>query len=563
MGAKIASFPPRRERHKQARYHPLIWSLILGTAFTRTAAFMSLPFLAIYLDSHTGLNPFQIGLVLSMSGLGGAFGGFIGGYLSDLFGRRLVLLCSMITWTMMFFCFLFAQTYLHFMLLNLMHGLCRSFFDPTSQAMMTDLTPETKRMKIFGYRYTALNIGLVLGPLLGAFLFPVAGIKIFFYTGIAFLLYTVILIHQFIRYDKQIQLSQPKEKVRLSDCVNVIRKDTALAYFVSGGILFFSVYSQIESNLPLHLSKDLKNGNTLFPFLLATNAVLVIFLQGFAANWAQKRNILSSLLLGSLLFSAGFSAFAVGGNEIAFVLGIILLTLGEILVFPVSNRFIDQLADERLRGTYYGAFNFSQIGLFLGPVLGGWLLKNTSGEMMWWIMTVLSLHIIWFFAVGYRKYAKRLGIGILQIIQRILNDLHLTPMIKFTLKMIPVASLVLGSAFGFYHYFHEGLSSPRRTEMVEVNISKDASIQDIARELEKKKIIRNESVFLFYYLSYNTLKNGSIQPGIYKISPSMEIKDVMLILSKSDCTDGCQTSSKPNNFHLYPSWLKNINFLWQ
>ncbi|SEN71904.1 MDR family MFS transporter [Lihuaxuella thermophila] len=563
MGAEIASLPPRRERHKQASYHPLIWSLILGTAFTRTAAFMSLPFLAIYLDSQTGLNPFQIGLVLSMSGLGGALGGFIGGYLSDLLGRRLVLLSSMITWTAMFFCFLFAQTYLHFMLLNFMHGLCRSFFDPTSQAMMADLTPETKRMKIFGYRYTSLNIGLVLGPLLGAVLFPVAGIQTFFYTGIAFLAYTVILILQFIRYDKQIQMCQPKGKVRLRDCVSVILKDRALAYFVSGGILFFAVYAQIESNLPLHLSKELESGKTLFPFLLAMNAVLVILLQGFAANWAQKKNILSSLLLGSLLFSAGFSAFAVGGNELSYVLGIILLTLGEILVFPVSNRFIDQLADERLRGTYYGAFNFSQIGLFIGPILGGWLLKITSGEMMWWIMTIISLHIIWFFAVGYRKYAERLGIGILQIIQRIFYDLHLAPVIRFTLKMIPVASLTCGFVFGIYHYIHSGLSSPPRTKMVEVNISKGASIREVARELEQKKIIRNESVFLLYYWGYNTLKNESIQPGVYQISPSMKIKDVLFVLSKSDCSKGCETVSKPNDIHIFPSWLKNTNLFWQ
>ncbi len=560
MGAETVTFPPRRERHKQSSYHPLIWSLILGTAFTRTAAFMSLPFLAIYLNSHTDLNPFQIGLVLSMSGLGGAFGGFVGGYLSDWLGRRSVLLCSLITWTLMFFCFLFAETYLHFMLLNLMHGLCRSFFDPTSQAMMTDLTPETKRMKIFGYRYTALNIGLVLGPLLGAFLYPVVGIKTFYYTGVAFLLYTVILIFQFIRYDKQIQLSQPKGKMRLSDCVNVVKKDTALAYFVAGGILFFSVYSQIESNLPLHLSSELKNGSTLFPFLLSTNAVLVILLQGFATNWAQKKNILTSLLLGSLLFSAGFSAFAVGGNEMSYFLGIVLLTLGEILVFPVSNRFIDQIADERLRGTYYGAFNFSQIGLFLGPVLGGWLLKNTGGETMWWVMTILSLHIIWFFAVGYRKYAKKLGIGILKIIQQILNDLHLTPVIKFSLKLIPLASLTCGLFLAFLHYIHDGLSSPHRTDVVELNIPKNASIRDIARELEEKKIIRNKSVFLFYYLSYSTLKNQSIQPGVYNISPSMKIKDVMLILSNSDCKDGCQSSSKLNNFLLYPFRLENSIF---
>ncbi|MBH8590904.1 endolytic transglycosylase MltG [Paenactinomyces guangxiensis] len=526
----------RKERYRQQHYHPLVWSLLFGTAFTRTAAFMSLPFLAIYLSDHTELNTVEIGLVLGMSGLGGALGGFVGGYLSDLFGRRVIITLSMIVWTSAFFCFIFAQTYLHFILLNLVHGLCRSFFDPTSQALMSDLTAESKRLKIFGYRYTALNIGLVLGPLLGTVLYPLLGIKTFFFTGVAFFIYSLVLVGQFSRYSHQIKAAEPEAKVSVLECVNVLRKDTSLTYCVLGGALFFAIFAQLEASLPLHLSDDLENGATLYPFLLALNALMVILLQGIVSSWAEHKNVLSSLIIGCLLFALGYMAFSLGGNSSSYILGIIVLTIGEMIIFPVSNQFIDNLADERLRGTYYGAYNFSQIGLFLGPVFGGWLLKGMGGTVMWWIMAALSLHMIWFFAIGYRRYAKKNGIGILQIVQQIFTDLHLTRLVKFSIKMIPLISLITGVSLYFYYYLDEGLASPGRKGIVEIQISENASLRQIGSELKKKQIIKDDSLFPIYYWVNRVFYSNSIQPGVYQVSPHMKIDDVMVILSRGTFT---------------------------
>ncbi|OYD09041.1 hypothetical protein CHM34_04520 [Paludifilum halophilum] len=496
---------------------------------------MSLPFLSIYLSQHTDLNPFEIGWVLGMSGLGAAFGGFAGGYLSDLFGRRMILLLAAGTWTGVFFSFFFADTFIQLSLLNLANGMCRSFFEPTSQALMADLTPESKRLKIFGYQYTALNVGMVLGPLLGAYLFQAVGIRTFLFTGIAYAIYFLLLMQKLSRHRVRIQEVKPAERVRFINCIKVIRKDAALGYFVLAETLFFIVYSQIETNLPIHLTDDLGN-SALYPILLTINALVVILLQSVASGWAQHKNILSSLSLGCLLFSTGFSAYAIGGSAPVYISGMVLITLGEILIYPVSSLFIDRLADERLRGTYYGTYNFAQIGLFLGPTLGGWILKTVDGSWMWWMMVFISLHMIWFYAFGYRVYAKKSGFSIVAVIRRVLIDLHLIRLIKFSLKIVPLISLLSLSSFLLFHNADDSLRSPKRTDMVEVRIPEDASLRQIADELEQKGIIRDGKWFPIYAISNKTLKDLVIQPGVYQISPKADLEDVMKIMSRGTFT---------------------------
>ena len=48
--------------------------------------------------------------------------------------------------------------------------LCRSFFEPGTQALMIDFTEDGKKEGCFFVRYTAINITAVIGLLLGVWL---------------------------------------------------------------------------------------------------------------------------------------------------------------------------------------------------------------------------------------------------------------------------------------------------------------------------------------------------------------------------------------------------------
>lgn len=77
------------------------------------------------------------------------------------------MITSVFCWALVFVSFMFADSVLAFFVINALNGLCQSIFEPASRALLSDISKEENRLKMFNLRYTAINIGVVFGPLLG------------------------------------------------------------------------------------------------------------------------------------------------------------------------------------------------------------------------------------------------------------------------------------------------------------------------------------------------------------------------------------------------------------
>ncbi len=385
------------------QFHPIVWILLIGTVLTRGSAFMTLPFLSIYLSRHMDLSPIIIGLTVGMSPLMGTVGGFIGGHLSDRFGRKPIMLTALFTLAFVYYGFTIANGQGWFILLNAINGLCTSFFEPTSQALMADLTDKEKRMKVYSLRYTAINIGASVGPLLGAYLANSSAKLSFAITGSTYLLYGIVLYMLM----KKLVISKEetnKKVVSFIAAFSIIKLDKALRYLIIGSILINIGYVQMDSNLPQVLEGTLENGVAVFSVLLTINAVMVVFLQLPISHLAGRFSLLQAMAAGSVFTAAGLIGFSFINGWVIAILAMILLTIGEILIFPSNSMMMDELAPEHMRGTYFGAGQFRKIGNFLGPIMGGYLLSHFQGQIMFWVIAILSLGSIIFFIAGNKTY---------------------------------------------------------------------------------------------------------------------------------------------------------------
>jgi MFS family permease len=194
--------------------------------------------------------------------------------LSDRYGRNTVLIATLIVWGSVFCGFTLADSIWVFMTLNLLNGLCRSFMAPTNQALLADLTPPEKRMRIFSIHYVALNIGAAVGPLIGAYLAFVSTAIPFLITGFTFIVYAFALMWILRLRAGAASSGKMLEKTKFKEVVKVMRQDLALGYFVIAGILVNIGYAQMDTNLPLLMKKQLGNDN-MFPYLIALNAIMV------------------------------------------------------------------------------------------------------------------------------------------------------------------------------------------------------------------------------------------------------------------------------------------------
>jgi MFS family permease len=386
-------------------FHPIVWTLLIGTVFARGASFMALPFLALYLSNTHGIHPVWIGLTIGLSPLTGTIGGFIGGYFSDRYGRKKVMLWTILVWGLVYFGFSQASHIGVFMALNALNGLCRSFFEPSSQAMMADLTSPQQRKRVFSLRYTAINIGASLGPLLGVYVAQFSTSLPFLLTGLMYLLYGGTL---FIMLNSHsITHVTPVSQLPLMNTLMVTWKDKTLLVFIIGGILINVGYSQIDSNLPQYIQQSFSDGVALFAKLIALNAIVVIILQIPLSLISEKWPVLRVMILGSLFFAIGFASFGFVTTPIGMMIAMAIATIGEIFIFPSTSVFIDQIAPEDRKGTYFGAGQFRSIGNFTGPVVGGWLLQDYGGNFLFTVIACIILCSIFFYYLGYLHIVEK------------------------------------------------------------------------------------------------------------------------------------------------------------
>ena len=390
-------------------YHPIVWTLLLGTVLANVASSMALPFLAVYLSRTTEMSPLLIGITIGVGPLASTFGGFIGGNLSDRFGRKKVMLAALFTWTLVFAGFALSTAVWAFVLLNALNGLCRSFFEPSSQALIADLTPQDRRLKAFGLRYTAINIGATVGPLIGAYLAFLSANLAFFITSFVYLVYAIALSYMMSKIP--FENDAPKgDKVTFRSALKVMRRDVPLRYYLLGGILVNLGYSQVNSTLPQHVELTVADGVALYSVLLSFNAVVCVLLQMPLSHWAQKGTLVRTMVTGVSLFALGYVLFAVAWNWPTYLLAMFVLTLGEILVFPNTSVFIDQLAEGNgMRGTYFGAFTFRSIGHFIGPFAGGYVLQTIGGHWLYGMCAVVVLSSALCFKAGQKRYLEGLS----------------------------------------------------------------------------------------------------------------------------------------------------------
>jgi len=397
-----------RAREFVKGYHPFVWVLIGGTLFARLASSMSVPYIALYLTKKMDIQPFWVGVIVGVGALAGTFGGFAGGNLSDRFGRKKMMLGTLVVWGAVFCGFALVESAWLFLILNLLNGLCRSFFEPSAQAMIADLTPEEKRMRVFSIRYLAIHIGTAIGPGIGAALALLSASLIFWTTGFMYWIYAGLLIVLMMRIQVKETVDGSKPPTGLADAFRVLMRDRILQFAILGGMLAFVGYSQIETNLPLMLSQDLP-GQNLYPVIITLNAVLIIALQMFLIQWAEKRPLIYSMITGAGLMAAGLFCFAAGGHWSVYVCGIFILTVGEILLLPVGGMYIDSLAPQRLRATYYGANMFRQLGLFAGPMLGGWLMERLGGRWAFVLIALITASAMIFYWLGHWAAQKEVS----------------------------------------------------------------------------------------------------------------------------------------------------------
>lgn len=348
---------------------------------------MVIPFLSLYLTEGLDFTLGQVGWVMSSFGLGSMIGTWIGGQLTDRFGNFKVMTGSLL------------GTGLLFILLQFVSGFwmwCLSIFvimcvtDAFRPAMFVALRayskPENRTRSVTLIRL-AINLGFSAGPAMGGWIILTLGYAgLFWVDGITCLLAVVALL----------VVLNPR---RTSQVEEEVVENAASAYsdrlywvFFMGMALFSLAFMQYFSTMPLYYSDVYALNEGQIGLIMGLNGLLIFLFEMPLIKYLEDRtfSIMTYIVWGGVLLALSFLVIVVFHWVGILILGMILMTFGEMLAFPFSNAFAMQRSERGRQGQYMAmysmAFSFASI---FGHNMGLQSVEYLGYSMTWSILLIL------------------------------------------------------------------------------------------------------------------------------------------------------------------------------
>lgn len=172
----------------------------------------------------------------------------------------------------------------------------------------------------------------------------------------------------------------------------ILKNDRTMILFTLGCLLSTLVHGRFTLYLSQYLLVTHTQQQTLdtMAALLACNAITVIVLQYQIGRLLTREHLRHWIAGGTALFIVGLIGFSLADSLVGWCVAMFIFTLGEMIIYPADFLFVDTLAPEELRGSYYGAQNLAALGGAFSPVMCGFLLMHTPAPSMFYALSALA-----------------------------------------------------------------------------------------------------------------------------------------------------------------------------
>lgn len=365
-----------------------VWLLIIGMLVNVTGNSFLWPLNTIYIHEHLGKSLTVAGLVLMANAGAGVFGNLLGGFLFDRIGGYKSILGGISLSVMALICLVFWHGWPHYIVFLTILGFSGGIVFPSMYAMVGSIWPDGGR-KAFNALYLSQNLGVAVGPALAG-LVASANINYIFSANLFF--YTIFFFIAFFGY-KNMEIAPNRHTNVINERKKIRQKAPfyALLIITGGYLLTWVLYSQWSTTISTHA---LSLGVTLrqYSFIWTLNGLLIVLGQPLIKPIIRRleNKIKTQMMVGLVIFIISFIVVAYAGSFKMFIVAMIIVTFGEMFLWPAIPTIANQLAPKGREGFYQGIVNSTAtIGRMIGPFTGGVLVDLYGVKMMVLLLTGL------------------------------------------------------------------------------------------------------------------------------------------------------------------------------
>ncbi|TVZ60336.1 putative MFS family arabinose efflux permease [Flavobacteriaceae bacterium MAR_2010_105] len=364
-----------------------VWWLALITLINR-AGTMVIPFLSLYLKESLHFSMGEVGWIMSAFGLGSVAGSWLGGKLTDKIGYYKVMVYSLLATGALFIGLQFLNTF---------ESICAGIFfvmlvaDSFRPAMFVALNayskPENKVRSLTLIRL-AINLGFSAGPAIGGIIIVGLGYGgLFWVDGITCILASVVLLNV-LHPKKAKELDIVKNEKPVS-----AYSDVSFLIFLVAMMLFGIVFLQYFSTITIYYKDAHTLSELQIGLLLGLNGFLIFIFEMPLIKWLEnsRHTKLGLMFFGAFLTGLSLLVLNFTTWSGVLIIGMLLMTIGEMIAFPFSNAFAVERARKGNQGEYMALYSISfSIAHIFGHNAGLQMSNQLGFENTWYIISAIA-----------------------------------------------------------------------------------------------------------------------------------------------------------------------------
>ena len=347
-----------------------------------------------------GLTDLENGLLFSMFSLCQFISTPVIGRLSDKFGRRPLLIISLVGTVISFLTMAFAPSAIFLFLARALDGLTAGNI-PVATAVISDTTKIEDRAKGFGIIGAAFGFGFIAGPAISALTVGINPSLPFIIAAIITAI-SVVITWIFlpetnkhmgeVAHSKLFDFPKLARAVKDEDVGHTLL--VSLIYSLAFGLLIYA-YQPFAVKILNFTSTQVAINFTIFGIVgfIAQAAII----PQISKKVRDNKMLINALIIGAVGFFCVFTARSI----IFFVCSSILISLSNAFVNPLIQSLLSKETDEKSQGEMLGVnASYQSIGLIFGPLLGGLLATLSiptpflAGSLLCVVSVFLGIHIM-------------------------------------------------------------------------------------------------------------------------------------------------------------------------
>jgi predicted MFS family arabinose efflux permease len=328
----------------------------------------------------------------------------LGGYLSDRFNRKIVILFSLLTWSAVTVWTGLVHTYGEMLTARAFMGISEACFIPAALAMVVEYHPGSTRSLASGILYSGTYAGMALGGL-GGYIAESWGWRAGFHLfGIVGILYAVILV-LFLRNvprrkeETTMEIKETKH-VKFTEVLKNLYSSVnywlIILYSLLLGITLWLIYAWLPTFFREGFHLSLGRAGLSATAYIQVAAFLGILIGGTIADRWSRKNRKARFLVPAIAFLVGGPFLYLMASTKIFVIAIIGIT-----IFGLSKGFHDanympmvaQIVDKRYLATGYGMLTFFSVLAGGAMIYVGGLLRD-AGVSLSFVFMLSALGVI-------------------------------------------------------------------------------------------------------------------------------------------------------------------------